>query len=102
LKEETVNRFLLIFIVALNITLLATTADRPSKPNIIIMMADDMGLGDTSAYLGVRLMPNAPPVAKTLRTPNLDAFAKQSVLFTDAHAPASMPCLPDALLTAPI
>ena len=39
------------------------------------MVADDMGLGDTTAYLGARLMENAPPVAKTLRTPNLDAFS---------------------------
>ena len=31
---------------------------QPSKPNVIIFMADDMGIGDTSAYLGVRLMPN--------------------------------------------
>ena len=71
-------------------TLTATAANRPAKPNIILMMADDMGLGDTSAYLGVRLMENAPPVAKTLRTPNLDAFSNQAMLFTDAHAPASM------------
>ena len=37
-------------------------AKRPSKPNIIIMMADDMGIGDTSAYLGVRLSPSAAPI----------------------------------------
>ncbi|MGY8651337.1 MAG: sulfatase-like hydrolase/transferase [Verrucomicrobiia bacterium] len=70
--------------------LTATAANRPAKPNIILMMADDMGLGDTSAYLGTRLMGNAPPVAKTLRTPNLAAFSNQAMVFTDAHAPASM------------
>ena len=53
-------------------------------------MADDMGLGDTSPYLGKSLGPNAKPIARTLRTPNLEDFAKQSVLFADAHAPASM------------
>ena len=63
---------------------------RPAKPNIIVMMADDMGVGDTSAYLGIRLSPKSEPIARTLRTPNLEAFAKQSVVFTDAHAPASM------------
>ncbi|MEK6237450.1 MAG: hypothetical protein N2C14_22285, partial [Planctomycetales bacterium] len=47
-------------------------AERPSKPNIIIMMADDMGIGDSSAYLGVRLSPSAPPIERTLRTPNLE------------------------------
>ena len=39
---------------------------RPAKPNIVIMMADDMGIGDTSAYLNVRLSPASPPVAKTI------------------------------------
>ncbi len=63
---------------------------RPSKPNIIIMMADDMGIGDTSAYLGVRLSPKAPPIARTLRTPALERFARSAVVFTDGYTPASM------------
>ena len=49
-----------------------------------------MGVGDTSAYLGVKLMTSAKPIAKTLKTPNIDRFAKQGMIFTDAHAPASM------------
>ncbi|MDP6676694.1 MAG: hypothetical protein QGI29_03930, partial [Pirellulales bacterium] len=36
----------------------ATT--RPTKPNILIMMADDMGIGDTSAYLNLQLSPESP------------------------------------------
>lgn len=64
--------------------------ERPSKPNIIIMMADDMGLGDTSAYLGVRLSPGAPPIERTLRTPRLEEFARSGIVFTDGYAPASM------------
>ena len=63
---------------------------RPAKPNIIIMMADDMGIGDTSAYLGVRLSRSAPPIERTLRTPNLERFARSSIVFTDGYAPASM------------
>jgi hypothetical protein len=70
----------------------ADTADggHPARPNIVLMMADDMGLGDTRAYLGVRLAPNAEPMARSLRTPNLDSFAREGLLFTDAYAPASM------------
>ena len=84
------NHLILIIAVFYSMTNTARPANRPAKPNIILMIADDMGLGDTSAYLGVRLMENAPPIAKTLRTPNLDAFSSQAMLFTDAHAPASM------------
>ncbi len=54
------------------------------------MMADDMGLGDTSAYLGVRLSPDAPPIERTLRTPNLARFAHSAMVFTDGYAAASM------------
>ena len=64
--------------------------ERPSKPNIVIMMADDMGIGDTSAYLGVSLTPESAPIERTLRTPNLDRFARSAMVFTDGYAPASM------------
>ena len=66
------------------------TANRPAKPNILLMMADDMGIGDTSAYLNVRLSPTSPAVKKTLQTPNLKRFTKSAILFTDGYAPASM------------
>lgn len=72
------------------ILVIGGAAERPPKPNIVIMMADDMGLGDTSAYLGKSLGTHAEPIARTLRTPSLEDFAKQAVVFTDAHAPASM------------
>lgn len=65
-------------------------ASRPAKPNILIMMADDMGVGDTSAYLNVRLSPTSPSVKKTLRTPNLKRFTRSAIVFTDGYAPASM------------
>jgi arylsulfatase len=55
--------------------------DSAHKPNVLIVMTDDQGLGDFS------LMGN--PV---LKTPSLDAFAKQSVRLTDFHvAPMCSP-----------
>jgi len=49
-------------------------ADAPPKPNVLIVMTDDQGLGDFS-FMG-------NPV---LKTPNLDAFARQSIRLTDFH-----------------
>lgn len=46
----------------------------PVRPNVIIVMTDDQGLGDFS-FMG-------NPV---LKTPNFDAFARQSVRLTDFH-----------------
>ncbi len=84
-------RGLLLFIFLLPLGIYCAAAEkRPAKPNIVIMMTDDMGLGDTSAYLGISLAPNVEPISRTLHTANLEKFAKQAVVFTDAHAPASM------------
>jgi len=85
------NRASICLIVLLGLTnICAADHPRPIKPNIIVMMADDMGIGDTSAYLGLRLNPDAAPIERTLQTPNLQRFARASMLFTDGYAPASM------------
>ena len=65
-------------------------AEPKTKPNILLFIADDMGLGDTSAYLNVSVIKGSKPITKTLKTPNFERFARQSMIFTDAHAPASM------------
>jgi arylsulfatase A-like enzyme len=73
-------------------------ASKPSKvrPNIILMMADDMGLGDTSAYQDFTGNSNQVQVY----TPQMDRLARMGVRFTDAHTPSSR-CTPTryALLT---
>jgi len=60
------------------------------NPNIIFIMADDMGIGDTTVY---------NPQSK-IPTPHMEKLAEQGVVFTDAHSPSSM-CTPTryALLT---
>lgn len=59
----------------------------PAKPNIIVIMSDDMGYSDIGAYGG------------EIRTPNLDALAKDGVRFTQFYNTAR--CCPSraALLT---
>ena len=51
----------------------------PAKPNIIIIMADDIGSGDLSCYGSVRT-----------KTPNLDRMASERTRFTDVHSSASV------------
>ncbi len=53
------------------------------NPNIIIILADDMGWGDPRCY---------QPDSK-IPTPNLDRLAQEGVRFTDAHTPSSV-CTP--------
>ncbi|WP_372937436.1 sulfatase [Seonamhaeicola sp.] len=48
---------------------------KESKPNIILIMADDLGYGELSSY-------GSPKV----KTPNLDKLAEKGVKFTDFHA----------------
>ena len=79
-----------IFFFGFNFCISLLLADPKNKPNIVLFMADDMGLGDSSAYQNISLIPSAKPITKTLKTPNLERFAKQGIIFTDAHAPASM------------
>lgn len=52
-------------------------------PNIIIIYADDLGLGDLSCY-----NPDA-----AYETPRLDRMAAEGIRFTDAHSPSTI-CSP--------
>src|SRR5476651_2502164 len=53
----------------------AFSAPANAKPNIVIILADDMGWADAGCY-----------GADLHETPNLDRFAGESVRFTDAYA----------------
>ena len=53
-------------------------ASNQQKPNVIIILADDLGYGDLGCY-----------GARNVETPNVDKLAKQGIRFTDAHAIAS-------------
>jgi len=58
------------------------------KPNVIIILADDLGCGDISLYDG------------WIKTPRIDQMAREGVMFTDFHSNSSV-CSPTriALLT---
>ena len=59
-------------------------------PNIVLILADDLGYGDVASYNPESRIP----------TPNIDQLSAQGVRFTDAHSPASI-CTPSryAILT---
>ena len=56
-----------------------------NRPNIILMMADDMGMGDTSAYQDF----TGNSDHDQIHTPAMERLARMGVRFTDAHTPAS-------------
>ena len=67
-----------------------TTPDEPRRPNIVVILADDLGIGDLGCM---------NPEAGT-RTPNLDSLATNGARFLDAHSPSAV-CSPTryAILT---
>ena len=62
---------------------------QPSRPNLIIILADDMGYGDIGCY-------GSPDVP----TPHIDSLAKNGTRFTDAYVSCAV-CSPSrvAILT---
>lgn len=62
---------------------------KTKRPNFIIFLADDLGYGDLACY--------GNPI---VRTPHLDKFAKEGVIFTDCHSSGTV-CSPSraSLLT---
>ena len=57
-------------------------ADPPTRPNIILILADDLGYGDLGCY-----------GQKRIKTPNLDRMAKDGLRFTDFYAGSTV-CAP--------
>jgi arylsulfatase A-like enzyme len=56
---------------------------RALRPNIVVILADDMGYGDAGCYNPASLIP----------TPSIDRLAGQGARFTDAHSPSAV-CTP--------
>jgi arylsulfatase A-like enzyme len=77
-----------IILFVAQVTLAATPVN---KPNIIVILADDLGYGDVHCY---------NPERGKIPTPNFDKLASQGMRFTDAHSSSGV-CSPSryALLT---
>ena len=59
---------------------LAQVSHGAEKPNIVIVLVDDMGYGDPHCF---------NPQSK-IATPNIDRLAREGMRFTDAHAPGPL------------
>jgi len=53
------------------------------RPNVVFILADDLGYGDPGCYCGQSKVP----------TPAMDRLASQGIRFTDAHTPSAV-CTP--------
>jgi len=69
--------------LCLFLTLAASGLLAADKPNIVIILCDDLGYGDVQAN---------NPEGK-IATPNMDRLAREGVRFTDAHTPSAV-CSP--------
>ena len=81
----TVSRSAAMAVVCLALAadpLLAQSPQTPPRPNIVLIMADDLGWKDLHCYGNEKL-----------DTPNLDRLAQQGRLFTDAYSAAAV-CTP--------
>jgi arylsulfatase len=64
-------------------------ATAPARPNVLIILADDLGYSDIGAY------------GSEIHTPNIDALAQQSAVFSNFHAtPLCSPTRADLLTGA--
>ena len=76
---KAVARLLTVLLSAL---MVAVHADAARKPNVVFILADDLGWVDTALY-----------GSRYYHTPNIDTLAKRGMMFTNAYA-ASPLCSP--------
>lgn len=76
------NRFLLITLALIG-SAIVRPAFATTLPNIVVILADDLGYGDLQCYNEQSRIP----------TPHLNQLASQGMRFTDAHSPCTV-CTP--------
>jgi arylsulfatase A len=79
MKTELPRKHLVIMMLFI---ITAPLAFAKTQPNVIFIMADDLGYGDLGCY-----------GANHFETPACDRLAREGMRFTDAHSPSSV-CTP--------
>ncbi len=78
------NKAVFLCILLMSVLYACKTAkNNENQPNIIYILADDMGYGDISIL----------NKESRISTPNLDILASEGIIFTDAHTSSSV-CTP--------
>ncbi len=84
-NRRALSRAVLAATLALGGAILTAGEPRPpARPNIVYLLADDLGYGDVQAL---------NPTRGKIKTPHLDRLASQGMTFTDAHSGSSV-CTP--------
>lgn len=60
------------------------TTEAQERPNIVVILADDLGVGDVSKY---RRMHTDKII---METPNIDALAEDGMIFTNGYSPSAL------------
>lgn len=76
-------RLAVVFVAAFAVALSGFASAEPSRPNILLILCDDLGYGDVKC-----LNPDGK-----IATPNIDRIAREGMIFTDAHTSSAV-CSP--------
>lgn len=89
-KDETGESNMIRFLILVGslVTFLVAQGRTAERPNIVVIMADDLGLGDVSFH--VRTIRKQTPIVET---PILNRLAEKSLWFTDGHSATAF-CAP--------
>ena len=78
-----IRNFLSLFFISLISWSCSTEKGVPDNPNLIYILADDLGYGDVSSF---------NPASKII-TPHIDMIASEGIMFVDAHSGSAV-CTP--------
>ncbi len=81
---NTFFKITIVWVLVITIQSESPAVAQSSRPNIVYILADDLGYGDVQAF---------NPQNGKINTPNLDRLATQGMMFRDAHSGSSV-CSP--------
>ena len=82
MQQNKDNMFFLLILCALLLCFTSAELHADEKPNIVVILCDDLGYGDLECY-------GHPHI----KTPNLNSMAEQGIRFTDFYSAAPV-CSP--------